>query len=123
MSVRLCGSHTFLVVTHSYVSHVTHAFLGMLPLCFLFCFVYNFISTFNSYGGFFLQIWTLVSITQGYCHLTDITGTFEIGMSKCIALCNNITNWSKLPFYAFVFHMHIICYYSKELARSQSFSK
>ena len=35
-SVCLClsGSHTFLVVTHSYVSQVTHAFLGMLPLCF-----------------------------------------------------------------------------------------
>ena len=31
-SVCLCGSHTFLVVTHSYVSQVTHAFLGMLPL-------------------------------------------------------------------------------------------
>ena len=33
LSVRLSGSHTFLVVTHSYVSLVTHAFLGMLPLC------------------------------------------------------------------------------------------
>ena len=31
---RLYGSHTFLVVTHSYVSQATHAFLGMLPLCF-----------------------------------------------------------------------------------------
>ena len=29
------GSHTFLVVTHSYVSQVTYAFLGMLPLCFV----------------------------------------------------------------------------------------
>ena len=27
------GSHTFLVVRHSYVSQVRHAFLGMLPLC------------------------------------------------------------------------------------------
>ena len=37
LSVRLCvrlsGSHIFLVVTHSYVSQATHAFLGMLPLC------------------------------------------------------------------------------------------
>ena len=38
LSVRSCvsGSHTFLVVTHSYVLQVTHAFLGMLPLCFLY---------------------------------------------------------------------------------------
>ena len=36
MSVCLSGSHTFLVVRHSYVSQATHAFLGMLPLCFLF---------------------------------------------------------------------------------------
>ena len=39
LSVRLCvclsGSHTFLVFTHSYVSQVTHAFLQMLPLCYL----------------------------------------------------------------------------------------
>ena len=34
LSVRLSGSHTFLVVTHSYVSQATHAFLGMLPLCY-----------------------------------------------------------------------------------------
>ena len=33
-SVCLSGSHTFLVVMHSYVSQATHAFLGMLPLCF-----------------------------------------------------------------------------------------
>ena len=36
LSVRLCvclsGSHTFLVVTNSYVSQVTRAFLRMLPL-------------------------------------------------------------------------------------------
>ena len=32
-SVCLSGSHTFLVVSHSYVSQETHAFLGMLPLC------------------------------------------------------------------------------------------
>ena len=31
--VCLSGSHTFLVVTHSYVWQATHAFLGMLPLC------------------------------------------------------------------------------------------
>ena len=30
--VCLSGSHTFLVVTHSYVSQATHAFLEMLPL-------------------------------------------------------------------------------------------
>ena len=32
-SVCLSGSYAFLVVTHSYVSQATHAFLGMLPLC------------------------------------------------------------------------------------------
>ena len=32
--VCLSDSHTFLIVTHSYVSQATHAFLGMLPLCF-----------------------------------------------------------------------------------------
>ena len=31
-SLCLSGSHTFLVVTHSYVSQTTHVFLGMLPL-------------------------------------------------------------------------------------------
>ena len=39
LSVGLCvclsGSHAFLVVTHRYVSKTTHAFLGMLPLCFV----------------------------------------------------------------------------------------
>ena len=35
-SVCLSGSHTFLVVTHSYVSKATRAFLWMLPLCFFF---------------------------------------------------------------------------------------
>ena len=30
-SMRLPGSHTFLVVMQSYVSQATHAFLGMLP--------------------------------------------------------------------------------------------
>ena len=34
LSVCLSGSLTFFVVTHSYVSQVTHAFLRMLPLCF-----------------------------------------------------------------------------------------
>ena len=34
LSVCLSGSHTFLVVTHSYVSQATHAFLGMLPFWF-----------------------------------------------------------------------------------------
>ena len=33
-SIRLFVSHTFFVVTHSFVSQATHAFLGMLPLCF-----------------------------------------------------------------------------------------
>ena len=35
-SVCLSGSHTFLVVTHSYVLQVTHASLRMLPLFFFF---------------------------------------------------------------------------------------
>ena len=34
LSVRLSSSHAFVVVTHSYVSQATHAFLGMLPLFF-----------------------------------------------------------------------------------------
>ena len=33
-SMCMSSSRTFLVVTHSYVSQATHAFLGMLPLCF-----------------------------------------------------------------------------------------
>ena len=33
VSVCLSGSNTFLVVTHSYVSQATHAFLPMLQLC------------------------------------------------------------------------------------------
>ena len=33
-SIYLSGSHTFLVVTHNYVSQATHAFLEMLPLCY-----------------------------------------------------------------------------------------
>ena len=32
LSVCLSGSHTFLVVVHSYVSQAIHAFIGMLPL-------------------------------------------------------------------------------------------
>ena len=35
LAVCLYGSHTFLVVTHSYVSQVTHTFLGMLPVCYV----------------------------------------------------------------------------------------
>ena len=34
VSVCLSGSHTFLVVTQSYVSQATHAFLEMLPICY-----------------------------------------------------------------------------------------
>ena len=34
LSVCLSGSHTFLVVTHRYVLQATHAFLGILPLCY-----------------------------------------------------------------------------------------
>ena len=43
LSVFVClsGSHTFLVVTHRYVSQATHAFLGMLP----FWYFINFRST------------------------------------------------------------------------------
>ena len=33
--VHMSGSHTFLVVTNSYVLQATHAFRRMLPLCFL----------------------------------------------------------------------------------------
>ena len=47
-SVCLLGSHTFLVVTHSYVSQATHAFLGMLPLCMYFCLCGNFFHSFST---------------------------------------------------------------------------
>ena len=40
-SVCLSGIHAFLVVTHSYVSKATHAFLGMLPLCLYLIYVSN----------------------------------------------------------------------------------
>ena len=51
LSVCLSGSHTFLVVTHSYVSQATHAFLGMLPLFqLIFC-------KFKTYNVW-LSIWT-----------------------------------------------------------------
>ena len=33
LCIRLSGSNTFYVVTHSYVSQTTHPFLGMLPVC------------------------------------------------------------------------------------------
>ena len=36
LSVCLSGSHTFLVVTHSYVSQATNAFLRILPLCLMY---------------------------------------------------------------------------------------
>ena len=43
-SVCLSNSHTFLIVTHSYVSQATDAFLGMLPLCFTkLVFFFNFV--------------------------------------------------------------------------------
>ena len=58
--VCLSDSHTFLIVTHSYVSQATHAFLGMLPLCFHLTFpgmqrhpVDSF--TMNSLAGFFFN--------------------------------------------------------------------
>ena len=41
LSVRLSVSHTFLVVTHSYVSQATYAFFGMLPLCLKYFSEYN----------------------------------------------------------------------------------
>ena len=34
LRVCLSGSHTFLVVTYSYVLQATHAFLRMLSLCY-----------------------------------------------------------------------------------------
>ena len=52
-SVRLCvglsGSHTFLVVTQSYVSQATRAFLGMLPLCFNFRIMHNALKLLEKY--------------------------------------------------------------------------
>ena len=59
LSVCLSGSHTFLVVTHIYVSQSTHALLGMLLLCFTIFF-----------GGYTLHMlslqgWTIdISITS-----------------------------------------------------------
>ena len=39
--VCLSDSRTFLIVTHTYVSRATHVFLGMLPLCSLYCFLFK----------------------------------------------------------------------------------
>ena len=54
--VCLCGSHTFFVVTHSYVLQATHAFLGMLPLYFysVRSFYLNHIAELLWYGECFL---------------------------------------------------------------------
>ena len=43
LCVCLSSSHTFLVVMHSYVTQGTHAFLGMLPLCWYFNWRYSII--------------------------------------------------------------------------------
>ena len=52
--VCLSGSHTFLVVMHSYVSQETHAFLGKLPLfSSLFC---NFTYLFTIHSSLGLNI-------------------------------------------------------------------
>ena len=41
VSVCLSGSHFFFVVSHSYVTKATHAFLGMLQLCSI-CYSFTF---------------------------------------------------------------------------------
>ena len=46
--------NTFLVVTHSYVSQATHAFIGMLPLCF------------NLYVNDFIIMETIFSVISIY---------------------------------------------------------
>ena len=55
MCVCLSSSHTFLVVTQSYVSQATHAFLGMLPLCFKYLNIFYFNFSWNGIGHKFLQ--------------------------------------------------------------------
>ena len=61
LSDCLSGSQTFLLVTHSYVSKETHAFLGMLPLLFVlfvcFCSIER--------SSFYIAIFFL-NVTQHY---------------------------------------------------------
>ena len=52
-SICLSGSHTFLVVRHSYVSQATNAFLGMLPLCSYFTCALLLTRPFTSYHNFY----------------------------------------------------------------------
>ena len=64
LSVSLSSSHTFLVVTHSYVSQATHAFLGLLPLCF-------------SYQLFWYIMWRYI---QNKRRLIEMNGEFFYGL-------------------------------------------
>ena len=89
-SVRLSGSHTFLIVTHSYVSQATHAFLGMLPLCYYLS-VYRYPLLLNDlcrqikltwkdipYIGNFSRREILAKMTLGWCVKFSLSPIFAI---------------------------------------------
>ena len=81
-SVCPFGSHTFLVVTHSYVSQATLAFLGMLPLClYYFAYLRNILYEMLMKCDFWQELYALVS-----CNL----------YLSCILKGNDI----------FVYHLH-----------------
>ena len=82
LSVCLFGSHTFLVVTHSYVSQAIHAFLGMLPLCLSQSHVDN--------RAFICDVWSLCKVLS-ICTILWQTLTIEVWfqllkMSNCLIL-------------------------------------
>ena len=77
LCVRLSGSHTFLVVTHSYVSQVTHAFLGKQPLCY------------NDFVGF--SIFTLFPFL--YCH--GVSPKQKRAGKSWATWCNYRRKWSR----------------------------
>ena len=78
LCVCLSSSHTFLAVTQSYVSKVTHAFLGMLPLCLVqvLLIIVEKIDIFHQYlflihslvcfAGLLLMCWKLLLIFTGF---------------------------------------------------------
>ena len=86
--VCLSGSHTFLVVTHSYVSQVTHAFLGMLPLCFVVIWV--------------LLLWHITfSLKQHFCKVL-------LSVDKA-GLCISFAFW-KIPINLFIMIQRIFLF-------------
>ena len=109
LSVRLSGSHTFLVVMHSYVSQATSAFLGMLPLCFYLTSQHDYRYGWNNdILGTELKIKVvafiiLVNINIFRCRLASIlagrsmeqagtTTVYQVGFFDCCCLILNVVN-------------------------------